>query len=143
MSLIIIGTVAFDAIETPFGKTDKIVGGAATYASLAASYFYDKVKIVGVVGDDFQKSDIDTFNEHGIDTEGLQIKEGEKSFFWSGKYHNDMNSRDTLVTELNVLADFDAVIPESYQDCEFLMLGNLTPMVQQTVINLLNKNPKL
>ena len=91
MSLIIIGTVAFDAIETPFGKTDKIVGGAATYASLAASYFYDKVKIVGVVGDDFQKSDIDTFNEHGIDTEGLQIKEGEKSFFWSGKYHNDMN----------------------------------------------------
>ncbi|SMC82048.1 PfkB family carbohydrate kinase [Pedobacter nyackensis] len=143
MSLIIIGTVAFDAIETPFGKTDKIVGGAATYASLAASYFYDKVKIVGVVGDDFQKSDIDTFNEHGIDTEGLQIKDGEKSFFWSGKYHNDMNSRDTLVTELNVLADFDPIIPESYQDCEFLMLGNLTPIVQQTVINRLDKKPKL
>jgi sugar/nucleoside kinase (ribokinase family) len=143
MSLIIIGTVAFDAIETPFGKTDKIVGGAATYASLAASYFYDKVKIVGVVGDDFEKSDIDTFNEHGIDTEGLQIKDGEKSFFWSGKYHNDMNSRDTLVTELNVLADFDPIIPESYQDCEFLMLGNLTPIVQQTVISRLNKKPKL
>ncbi|SDK73414.1 Sugar or nucleoside kinase, ribokinase family [Pedobacter sp. ok626] len=143
MSLIIIGTVAFDAIETPFGKTDKIVGGAATYASLAASYFYNKVKIVGVVGDDFEKKDIDTFTEHGIDTEGLQIKEGEKSFFWSGKYHNDMNSRDTLVTELNVLADFDPIIPESYQDCEYLMLGNLTPIVQQTVIKRLKNKPKL
>ena len=143
MSLIIIGTVAFAAIETPFGKTDKIVGGAATYASLAASYFYDQVKIVGVVGDDFQKKDIDTFTEHGIDTEGLQIKPGEKSFFWSGKYHNDMNSRDTLVTELNVLENFDPIIPESYQDCEYLMLGNLTPIVQQTVINRLKKRPKL
>ncbi|WP_342330475.1 PfkB family carbohydrate kinase [Pedobacter sp. FW305-3-2-15-E-R2A2] len=143
MSLIIIGTVAFDAIETPFGKTDKIVGGAATYASLAASYFYNKVKIVAVVGDDFHKADIDTFNEHGIDTEGLQIKEGEKSFFWSGKYHNDMNSRDTLVTELNVLADFDPIIPENYQDCEYLMLGNLTPIVQRTVIERLKNRPKL
>ncbi|WP_316746715.1 PfkB family carbohydrate kinase [Pedobacter gandavensis] len=143
MSLIIIGTVAFDAIETPFGKTDKIVGGAATYASLAASYFYDKVKIVAVVGDDFQKEDIDTFNAHGIDTEGLQIKEGEKSFFWSGKYHNDMNSRDTLVTELNVLADFDPIIPENYQDCEYLMLGNLTPVIQRTVIERLKNRPKL
>ena len=143
MSLIIIGTVAFDAIETPFGKTDKIVGGAATYASLAASYFYNKVKIVGVVGDDFQQKDIDTFTHHGIDTEGLQIKAGEKSFFWSGKYHNDMNSRDTLATELNVLADFDPIIPESYQDCEYLMLGNLTPQIQQTVINRLTNRPKL
>ncbi|MET1055275.1 MAG: PfkB family carbohydrate kinase [Pedobacter sp.] len=143
MSLIIIGTVAFDAIETPFGKTDKIVGGAATYASLAASYFYKNVKIVAVVGDDFHQDDIDTFTTHGIDTEGLQIKAGEKSFFWSGKYHNDMNSRDTLVTELNVLADFDPVIPESYQDCEFLMLGNLTPQVQQTVIKRLKNRPKL
>ena len=143
MSLIIIGTVAFDAIETPFGKTDKIVGGAATYASLAASYFYNKVKIVAVVGDDFHKADIDAFNEHGIDTEGLQIKEGEKSFFWSGKYHNDMNSRDTLATELNVLADFDPIIPENYQDCEYLMLGNLTPIVQRTVIERLKNRPKL
>jgi sugar/nucleoside kinase (ribokinase family) len=143
MSLIIIGTVAFDAIETPFGKTDKIVGGAATYASLAASYFYNKVKIVGVVGDDFLQKDIDTFTNHGIDTEGLQIKAGEKSFFWSGKYHNDMNSRDTLATELNVLADFDPIIPESYQDCEYLMLGNLTPQIQQTVINRLSNRPKL
>lgn len=143
MSLIIIGTVAFDAIETPFGKTDKIVGGAATYASLAASYFYNNTKIVAVIGDDFGKENIDKFTEHGIDTEGLQIKEGEKSFFWSGKYHNDMNSRDTLVTELNVLETFDPVIPESYQDCEYLMLGNLTPVVQRTVIERLKNRPKL
>lgn len=143
MSLVIIGTVAFDAIETPFGKTDKIVGGAATYASLAASYFYEKVKIVGVVGDDFHKKDILDFINHGIDVEGLQIKQGEKSFFWSGKYHNDMNSRDTLVTELNVLADFDPLIPESYQDCQYLLLGNLTPQIQQTTIKRLKKRPKL
>lgn len=143
MSLIIIGTVAFDAIETPFGKTDKIVGGAATYASLAAAYFYNKTKIVAVVGDDFKKEDIETLNTHGVDTEGLQIKAGEKSFFWSGKYHNDMNSRDTLVTELNVLENFDPIIPESYQDCEYLMLGNLTPQIQQTVIKRLKNRPKL
>lgn len=143
MSLIIIGSVAFDAIETPFGKTDKIVGGAATYAGLAASYFYKNVKIVGVVGDDFTQDNIDILTNHGIDTEGLQVKQGEKSFFWSGKYHNDMNSRDTLVTELNVLGDFDPIIPESYQGCEFLMLGNLSPQVQQTVITRLNKRPKL
>jgi len=143
MSLVVIGTVAFDAIETPFGKTDKIVGGAATYASLAASYFYDKVKIVAVVGDDFPQSEIDDLNRHHIRTEGLQIKNGEKSFFWAGKYHNDMNSRDTLVTELNVLAGFDPIIPASYQDCEYLMLGNLQPQVQQTVINRLATRPKL
>ncbi|MDB5151534.1 MAG: sugar kinase [Mucilaginibacter sp.] len=143
MSLLVIGSVAFDAIETPFGKTDKIVGGAATYASLAASYFCDNVKIVAVVGDDFPQSEIDDFHNHQIDTKGLQIKKGEKSFFWSGKYHNDMNSRDTLITELNVLADFDPIIPDSYQDSEFLMLGNLTPQVQQTVIKRLNKRPKL
>ncbi len=143
MSLIIIGTVAFDAIETPFGKTDKIVGGAATYASLAAACFYNKTKIVAVVGDDFPEKDIEKFKELGIDTEGLQIKEGEKSFFWSGKYHNDMNSRDTLITELNVLENFDPIIPDSYQDCEYLMLGNLTPQVQSTVIKRLNNRPKL
>lgn len=143
MSLIIIGTVAFDAIETPFGKTDKIVGGAATYASLAASYFYNKTKIVAVIGDDFGQKNIDTFTQHGIDIEGLQIREGEKSFFWSGRYHNDMNSRDTLVTELNVLESFDPLIPESYQDCEYLMLGNLTPVVQSTVIKRLRNRPKL
>ena len=143
MSLLVIGTVAFDAIETPFGKTDKIVGGAATFASLAASYFYNKTKIVAVVGDDFPKEDIENFNQRDISTEGLQVKQGEKSFFWSGKYHNDMNSRDTLITELNVLADFDPIIPDSYQDCEYLMLGNLTPQVQQTVIKRLKNRPKL
>src|SRR6201996_2268461 len=143
MSLVVIGTVAFDAIETPFGKTDKIVGGAATFASLAAAYFYDQVKIVAVVGDDFPQSEIDDLGNHHINTEGLQVKKGEKSFFWSGKYHNDMNSRDTLITDLNVLADFDPIIPESYQDCEYLMLGNLTPQVQQTVIKRLKKRPKL
>jgi sugar/nucleoside kinase (ribokinase family) len=143
MSLVVIGTVAFDAIETPFGKTDKIVGGAATYACLAAAYFYDKVKIVAVAGDDFPQSEINNFNDHHIDTEGLQIKKGEKSFFWSGKYHNDMNSRDTLATELNVLADFDPIIPDNYQDCEFLMLGNLTPKIQQTVIGRFKTRPKL
>lgn len=143
MSLVVIGTVAFDAIETPFGKTDKIVGGAATYASIAASYFYNKTKIVAVVGDDFPQKDIEHFHHRGISTDGLQIKQGEKSFFWSGKYHNDLNTRDTLVTELNVLADFDPIIPESYQDCEYLMLGNLTPKVQQTVIERMHNRPKL
>jgi sugar/nucleoside kinase (ribokinase family) len=143
MSLVVTGTVAFDAIETPFGKTDKIVGGAATYACLAASYFYNNVKMVGVVGDDFPKEDIQSFQDHGISTEGLQVKAGEKSFFWSGKYHNDMNSRDTLVTDLNVLADFDPILPDSYQDCEFLLLGNLSPQVQQTTIKRLKNRPKL
>jgi sugar/nucleoside kinase (ribokinase family) len=143
MSLVVIGTVAFDAIETPFGKTDKIVGGAATFASLAASYFYDQVKIVAVVGDDFPKPEIEYLRSRKIDTEGLQVKQGEKSFFWSGKYHSDMNSRDTLITELNVLADFNPIIPASYQDCEYLLLGNLTPKVQQTVIDRLTKRPKL
>lgn len=143
MSLVIIGTVAFDAIETPFGKTDKIVGGAATFASLAASYLYNNIKIIGVVGDDFGKENIKKLSVRGIDTEGLQIKKGEKSFFWSGKYHNDMNSRDTLVTELNVLENFDPIVPESYQDCEYLLLGNLTPSVQSTTLNRLKNKPKL
>ena len=143
MSLLVVGTVAFDAIETPFGKTDKIVGGAATYASLSASYFTKNINMVGVVGDDFPASMIESFNNHGIRTEGLQIKKGEKSFFWSGRYHTDMNSRDTLDTQLNVLATFDPVIPDSYQDCEFLMLGNLMPKIQKQVIEGLKKRPKL
>jgi sugar/nucleoside kinase (ribokinase family) len=143
MSLVVIGTLAFDAIETPFGKTDKIIGGAATYISLAASYFYDKVKIVAVVGGDFPQSEIEDLNRHHIDTEGLQVKKDEKSFFWAGKYHNDMNSRDTIATELNVLADFDPIIPATYQDCDFLMLGNLTPKIQQTVIGRFTNRPKL
>ncbi|QHJ07752.1 PfkB family carbohydrate kinase [Hymenobacter busanensis] len=143
MSLLVIGSVAFDAIETPFGKTDKIIGGAATFVSLAASYSTKQVKLVAVVGDDFPQSDILTLQEHGIDTEGLQIKQGEKSFFWSGKYNTDLNSRETLVTELNVLADFDPIIPDAYQDCKYLMLGNLTPQIQRLVIQRLVNRPKL
>lgn len=143
MSLLSIGTVAFDAIETPFGKTDKIIGGAATYISLSASYFTQNLNLVAVVGEDFPAEYIALLNSKGINTDGLQIKKGEKSFFWSGKYHQDMNGRDTLITELNVLADFDPIIPASYQNCEYLMLGNLTPMVQETVINRLTKRPKL
>ncbi len=143
MSLLVIGSVAFDALETPFGKTDKIIGGSATYITLAASYFTKKVNLVAVVGDDFLLSDIAMLQSHGVDTRGLQIKEGEKSFFWSGRYHNDMNTRDTLVTELNVLADFDPIIPEAYQDCQYLMLGNATPSIQRTVIERLRKRPKL
>jgi sugar/nucleoside kinase (ribokinase family) len=143
MSLLVVGSVAFDAIETPFGKTDKIVGGAASYIALASSYFTKGSNLVAVVGEDFPNEFIEHLNKHGVNTEGLQIKMGEKSFFWSGKYHTDMNSRDTLVTELNVLGDFDPIVPEAYQDCEFLMLGNLTPKVQQTVIERLRKRPRL
>ncbi|MDQ1085943.1 PfkB family carbohydrate kinase [Siphonobacter sp. SORGH_AS_1065] len=143
MSLLAIGTVAFDALESPFGKTDKIIGGACTYISLSASYFTKPINVVAVVGDDFPQEYIELLQNQGVDTEGLQIKAGEKSFFWSGKYHNDMNTRDTLVTELNVLADFDPIIPESYQNCEYLMLGNLTPQVQMTVLDRLKNRPKL
>ncbi len=143
MSLLVVGSVAFDAIETPFGKTDKIVGGAASYIALCSSYFTKSVNLVAVVGDDFPNEFVNHLNKNGVNTEGLQVKAGEKSFFWSGKYHNDMNSRDTLVTELNVLADFDPIIPASYQNCEYLMLGNLTPKIQQTVIERLTNRPKL
>ena len=143
MSLLVVGTVAFDAIETPFGKTDKIIGGAATYICLSASYFTDKINLVSVVGDDFPADVIRKFQDRHINTAGLQIKKGSKSFFWKGKYHIDMNTRDTLATELNVLADFDPVVPESYQDCEYLMLGNLMPGVQQKVMQQLKKRPKL
>jgi len=143
MSLLVIGTVAFDAIETPFGKTDKIVGGAATFIGLSASYFTHEINLVSVVGDDFPSEAIEMMKKREINTEGLQIKQGEKTFFWSGKYHNDMNSRDTLETQLNVLATFDPTIPEKYQDCEFLMLGNLAPSVQHQVLDRLKNRPKL
>lgn len=143
MSLVIIGTVAFDAIETPFGKTDKIVGGAATFAALAASYLYKNTKIVSVIGDDFDDESLAKITSKNIDIEGVQIKKGEKSFFWSGKYHNDMNSRDTLITELNVLENFDPIVPPSYQDCEYLLLGNLTPEVQLKTLQRLENKPKL
>lgn len=143
MSLVIVGTVAFDAIETPFGKTDKIVGGAATYAGLAASYLYNKIKIVSVIGEDFGEDNLHILQSKGLDIAGIEIVKGGKSFFWSGKYHNDMNSRDTLVTELNVLADFDPKLPESYQDCTYLLLANLTPQVQMETLNRLESKPKL
>lgn len=143
MSLLVTGTVAFDAIETPFGKTDKIIGGAATYVSLAASYFTKDVSLIGVVGDDFPQPYIDLLNNKGINTSGLQVKTGEKSFFWSGRYFNDMNSRETLVTELNVLADFDPIVPEGLESPDYLMLGNLAPIVQSTLISRLKNRPKL
>jgi sugar/nucleoside kinase (ribokinase family) len=143
MSLLVVGTVAFDSIETPFGKSDKIIGGAATYISLAASYFTRQINLVSVIGDDFPQGGLDMFKGHEIKLEGLQIKKGQKSFYWKGRYHNDMNSRDTLVTELNVLADFDPIVPDAYKNCEFLMLGNLMPLVQMKVISQLPKRPKL
>ena len=117
MSLLVVGTVAFDAIATPFGKTDKIVGGAATYIGLSASKFYKHINLVSVVGDDFPKSAINMMQNHHMSMEGLQIKEGEKTFFWAGRYHKDMNTRDTLDTQLNVLESFDPKVPENYQDC--------------------------
>ena len=143
MSLLTVGSVAFDAIETPFGKTDKIVGGAGTFIALSASFFEQNQKLVSVVGDDFPQEMIAKLVSKGVDTEGLQIKQGEKTFFWSGRYHNDMNSRDTLVTELNVLEHFDPIIPASYQGVEYLMLGNLSPQVQRSVIERLEVRPKL
>ena len=143
MSLVVVGTVAFDAIESPFGKTDKIIGGAATYIALSASYFTKDINVVSVVGDDFPASVLKDLNTRGINTEGVQVKQGEKTFFWSGKYHNDLNIRDTLATELNVLAGFDPILPQSYTNADFLMLGNLTPMIQQQVIKRMAKRPKL
>ncbi len=143
MSLVTVGSVAFDAIETPFGKTDRIIGGAGTYIAFSSSYFMKNQNIVSVVGEDFPQEMLDKLSTKGVNLEGLQIIEGEKSFFWSGKYHNDMNSRDTLVTELNVLEHFDPIIPASYQGCEYLMLGNLSPEVQLKVINRMEKRPKL
>ena len=143
MSLLTVGSIAFDAIETPFGRTDKIVGGAGTYISLASSFFMEKQKIISVVGSDFPLGVIREMNSRGIDTDGLQLKEGEKTFFWSGKYHNDMNSRDTLITELNVLEHFDPIVPDSYQSSKYIMLGNLSPQVQSTVIERMNQRPEL
>jgi len=143
MSLIVVGSVAFDIIETPFGKTGKILGGAGTYISLATSYFNVNPQIISVVGGDFPQEYIDLLNKHGIDTQGLQIKSNEKTFFWSGMYHNDMNTRDSLITELNSLGSFDPVVPEAYQEADYLMLGNLSPVVQRKVIERLRKRPKL
>jgi len=141
--LVIVGTVAFDAIETPFGKTDKILGGAATYIGLSASTFNVDAAAVSVVGGDFPKKYLSLLEDRGIDISGIEIVKEGKTFFWSGKYHNDMNSRDTLVTELNVLEHFNPIVPENYKDAEIVMLGNLHPLVQQGVLDQMNRKPKL
>ncbi len=141
--LLIVGTVAFDAIETPFGKTDKILGGAATYIGLSASQFGIESGIVSVVGGDFPQEYLEMLNSKNIDTSGVEIVKEGKTFFWSGKYHNDLNTRDTLITDLNVLADFNPVVPENFINSDFLMLGNLHPSIQMSVINQMTKKPKL
>ena len=143
MSVLVVGTVAFDAIETPFGKTDKIVGGAATYICLSASFFSKNLNLVSVVGGDFPNKAIDLLQKKGVNTKGLQIKKEEKTFFWSGKYHKDMNARDTLETQLNVLETFDPIVPLEYKNSEYLMLGNLMPSVQRRVLEQMNSKPKL
>jgi len=143
MSLLTIGTVAFDSIETPFDKIDKVVGGAATYISYSASFFTNNIKLCSVIGDDFPQEVITDLNSRGVDTKGLQVLEGQKSFFWAGKYHLNMNSRDTLETELNVLADFDPILPEDYKNAKYVMLGNLDPGVQKKVLDQMTGQPKL
>jgi len=143
MSLIIAGTMAFDAIETPFGKTDKIIGGSATYAAWSASHFTQPIKQISIIGGDFPQAELDALSARGVQFEGVEVLKDEKSFFWSGKYHMDMNTRDTLITDLNVLEKFDPKVPESYQDCTFLMLGNLMPSLQRQIIEQLKSRPKL
>lgn len=143
MSLISVGTMALDAIETPFGKTDRMVGGSATYVAYAASNFVKPIKQVSIVGNDFPKEEMDELRRRGVHLEGVEVVKDKKSFFWSGKYHLDMNTRDTLVTDLNVLTDFNPQLPEAYQGSEFLMLGNLDPTIQKKVIEQLKIRPKL
>jgi sugar/nucleoside kinase (ribokinase family) len=143
MSLITVGTMAFDAIETPFGKVDKIVGGSATYVAYAAANFIKPIQQISIVGYDFPQEEMDELTKRGVELDGVEIVKDKKSFFWSGKYHLDMNTRDTLITDLNVLEDFNPVVPDSYQGAEFLMLGNLMPKLQMSVIDQLTKRPKL
>lgn len=143
MSLIAMGTMAFDAIETPFGKTDKIVGGSATYVAYAASNFVKPVQQISIVGYDFPKEEMEELRRRGVQLDGVEIVPDKKSFFWSGRYHEDMNSRDTLITDLNVLADFNPKLPATYQGAEFLMLGNLHPQTQLSIIQQFEKRPKL
>lgn len=143
MSLIVVGTMAFDALETPFGKVDRIIGGSATYVAWSASNFTQPIKQVSIIGGDFPQQEMDRLQDRGVVFDGVEVVKEGKSFFWSGRYHMDMNTRDTLVTELNVLEQFNPQLPETYQDCEFLMLGNLVPAVQMSVINQLKKRPKL
>ena len=141
--LLAVGTVAFDAIETPFGKTDKILGGSGTFVGLAAAHFGVQTGIVSVVGGDFPQSYLSMMNDKGINTDGVEVIQDGKTFFWSGKYHNDMNSRDTLITELNVLADFTPVVPETFRDAAIVVLGNLHPLTQSSVLDQLSAQPKL
>ncbi len=143
MSLLVIGTVAFDEVETPRGKTGKILGGAGTFIGLAASHLMDDIRIVSVVGGDFPEEHMNLLKKHNIDTQGIKVIPEGKTFFWAGRYHENMNNRDTLATELNVLADFDPVLPEEYKNSEYLMLGNLTPAIQKKVIQQMAKRPKL
>ena len=143
MSLVVLGTMAFDDIETPFGKSNKIIGGAATYIAWSASNFTSQIKQISIVGGDFPQEELDMLSNRGVVLDGVQVVKDQKSFYWSGRYHTDMNSRDTLDTQLNVLADFNPVVPEAYQDCEYLMLGNLVPAIQHSVIKQLKKRPKL
>jgi len=143
MSVIALGTMAFDAIETPFGKIDKIVGGSATYVAYAASHLFTPVQQISIVGEDFPQEEMNELKSRNVQLDGVEIVPGKKSFFWSGKYHMDMNTRDTLITDLNVLADFNPKVPDSYQGAEFLMLGNLMPSLQISVIQQLKKRPKL
>lgn len=143
MSLISVGTMAFDAIETPFGKVDRIIGGSGTYVAYAASQFTTPIQQISIVGYDFPEEEMQALRDRGVQLEGVEVVPDKKSFFWSGRYHLDMNSRDTLVTDLNVLADFNPVVPESYQGAEFLMLGNLSPQIQMSVIEQLRERPKL
>jgi sugar/nucleoside kinase (ribokinase family) len=143
MSLIVVGTMAFDAIETPFGKSGRIIGGSATYLAWSASNFVQPINQISVIGDDFPQAELDALAARGVAMDGVEVKKGEKSFFWAGKYHLDMNTRDTLDTQLNVLANFDPKVPESFQGSEFLMLGNLMPKLQLSVIKQLKQRPRL
>src|ERR1700749_5109398 len=143
MSLIVVGSMAYDAIETPFGKTDWIVGGAATYVAYAASNFVKPINQVSIVGNDFEQIELDLLKQRGVNLEGVEVKKDKKSFFWRGRYHMDMNTRDTLVTDLNAFLDFNPVVPESYQGSEFLMLGNITPSLQISVVKQMKQRPKL
>ena len=143
MSLISVGTMAFDAIETPFGKVDKIIGGSGIYIAYAAANFITPIQQISIIGYDFPQDEMDELTKRGVELNGVEIVTDKKSFFWSGRYHVDMNSRDTLATDLNVLADFKPIVPESYQGAEFLMLGNLSPDIQLSVINQLRERPKL
>lgn len=143
MSVLVVGTMAFDALETPFGKTDKIIGGSAVYIAYATSNFVKPVQLVSIVGNDFPQAELDSLTSRGVQVDGVEIKQDKPSFFWSGRYHMDMNTRDTLVTDLNVLLDFNPILPETFQDAEFVILGNLMPKLQKQALDQLKKRPKL